>query len=112
MRNKPRGAVLQRIRLRLRLLYIRQDLRAASEIAFPGLGQMQPPRAAVQEPHPEPPLQRAHVVPGHLRRYAEMPRGGGEAAEFDRPLKDGHAANRSMAGNPGERRIVAYQCWP
>ena len=53
----------------------------------------------------------AHAVPGHLGRYAEMPRGG-EAAEFDRPLEDGHAGRPVHGGAPGEGGIVAYQCWP
>jgi hypothetical protein len=61
------------------LFEVGQDLAGALVIAAPDLGQAEAARRAVQQPRPQPCLERLHVLAHHRRRQAEIARRAGKA---------------------------------
>lgn len=56
------------------------DLGAALGVGAPGLGRSHAARRSVEQPHPEPPLERRHATRHGLLRHVQPPPGFGEGA--------------------------------
>src|SRR5262249_42456325 len=74
----------------LRVVDVGQHAPAALQVVPPLLGQRDPPRRAVEQPHAEPPLERRQRPHYRRQRGAEGVGGGGQAAAIDDAGKGAH----------------------